>query len=292
MQLLDGKSAAAAYKVKIAEETKKRMAEGMKQPHLAAILVGENPASVAYVNGKVSDCEAVGFKSSLIRLPETISEAELLAEIEKLNSDDDVDGFIVQLPLPRHIDEKKVTMAILPEKDVDGFHPENFGRMALNLPAYLPATPNGILMLLKHYGISTAGMSCVVIGRSAIVGSPMSILMARNSDPGNCTVTLAHSRTKDLTAVCKDADIVIAAIGKPHFVKAEMVKEGAIVVDVGINRIEDSSKKSGFRLTGDVDFERVAPKTSWITPVPGGVGLMTRIALLQNTLQAAGEGIK
>lgn len=289
MTLLDGKVTAAAYKAKIAEEVEKWTSAGNRAPHLAAILVGENPASVAYVNGKVKDCEAVGFESSLIRMPETVSQEELLAKVAELNNNDAIDGFIVQLPLPKHIDEKAVTLAISPAKDVDGFHPENVGKMALNLPTYLPATPHGILMMLEHYNIETSGKHCVVIGRSNIVGSPMSILMARNSNPGNATVTLTHSRTKDLKAECLRADIIIAAIGKANFLTADMVKPGAVIIDVGINRIEDASKKSGYRLTGDVDFGPVSEVASYITPVPGGVGLMTRVALLQNTLQAAKE---
>lgn len=287
MELIDGKVTARAYKEKIALEVEQLKGEGKGSPHLAAILVGENPASVAYVNGKVKDCEEVGFTSTLIRLPETTSQEELLNKVDELNNNPEIDGFIVQLPLPSHIDEKTVTLAIDPAKDVDGFHPENVGRMALNLPTYLPATPHGILMMLEHYGIETSGKHCVVIGRSNIVGSPMSILMARNSNPGNATVTLTHSRTADLKAECLRADIVIAAIGKANFLTADMVKPGAVVIDVGINRVEDASRKRGYRLTGDVDFENVKEKASWITPVPGGVGLMTRVALLQNTLQAA-----
>ncbi|KAB2814284.1 bifunctional 5,10-methylenetetrahydrofolate dehydrogenase/5,10-methenyltetrahydrofolate cyclohydrolase [Phaeocystidibacter luteus] len=287
MNLLDGKVTAAAYKEKIAKEVSELKASGNRAPHLAAVLVGENPASVAYVNGKVKDCDEVGFKSTLIRLPEDISQEDLLSKVEELNNDEGLDGFIVQLPLPKHIDEKTVTLAIDPKKDVDGFHPENVGRMALNLPTYLPATPHGILMMLEHYNIETSGKHCVVIGRSNIVGSPMSILMARNANPGNATVTLTHSRTADLKAECLRADIIIAAIGKANFLTADMVKPGAVVIDVGINRVEDASRKRGYRLTGDVDFEGVSEKASWLTPVPGGVGLMTRVALLQNTLQAA-----
>ncbi|NVK28108.1 MAG: bifunctional 5,10-methylene-tetrahydrofolate dehydrogenase/5,10-methylene-tetrahydrofolate cyclohydrolase [Flavobacteriia bacterium] len=287
MNLLDGKVTAAAYKEKIAKEVSELTATGQRAPHLAAILVGENPASVAYVNGKVKDCDEVGFKSTLIRLPEDISQEELLSKVDELNNDEGLDGFIVQLPLPKHIDEKTVTLAIDPKKDVDGFHPENVGRMALNLPTYLPATPHGILMMLEHYKIETSGKHCVVIGRSNIVGSPMSILMARNANPGNATVTLTHSRTTDLKAECLRADIIVAAIGKANFLTADMVKPGAVVIDVGINRVEDASRKRGYRLTGDVDFQGVSEKASWLTPVPGGVGLMTRVALLQNTLQAA-----
>lgn len=287
MELIDGKVTARAYKERIALEVEQLKGEGKRAPHLAAILVGENPASIAYVNGKVKDCEEVGFTSTLVRLSEDTSQEELLSNVHELNDNPEIDGFIVQLPLPKHIDEKTVTLAIDPAKDVDGFHPENVGKMALNLPTYLPATPHGILMMLEHYNIETSGKHCVVIGRSNIVGSPMSILMARNSNPGNATVTLTHSRTADLKAECLRADIVIAAIGKANFLTADMVKPGAVVIDVGINRVDDASRKRGYRLTGDVDFENVKEKASWITPVPGGVGLMTRVALLQNTLQAA-----
>lgn len=287
MTLLDGKVTARAYKEKIALEVQELIASGERAPHLAAILVGKNPASVAYVNGKVKDCEEVGMRSSLIELPEDISQEALLAKVAELNADAELDGFIVQLPLPSHIDEKTVTLAIDPKKDVDGFHPENIGKMALNLPTYLPATPHGILMMLEHYNIETSGKHCVVVGRSNIVGSPMSILMARNANPGNATVTLTHSRTADLKAECLRADILIAAIGKANFITADMVKPGAVIIDVGINRVDDETKARGYRLTGDVDFDGVAEKASFITPVPGGVGLMTRIALLQNTLQAA-----
>jgi methylenetetrahydrofolate dehydrogenase (NADP+)/methenyltetrahydrofolate cyclohydrolase len=286
MQLLDGKKAAEVIYDELADEVQYRIKKGKKIPHLAAILVGSNGASLTYVNAKVKTCEKVGFKSSLIKLPETITEEKLLHEVEKLNNDPEVDGFIVQLPLPDHIDEKKVTLAIKPDKDADGFHPENLGKMVLNLPSFLPATPFGIIRLLEHYGVDTSGKHCVVLGRSHIVGSPVSILMARNAWPGNATVTLAHSRTKNITELCKQADIIIAAIGKPNFVTAEMVKEGAVVVDVGITRVVDESKKSGFKLVGDVDFEAVAPKSSFITPVPGGVGPMTIAALMLNTLKA------
>lgn len=287
MILLDGKVTARAYKERIALEVQEWVSRGNRAPHLAAVLVGSNPASVAYVGGKVKDCEAVGFRSSLIELPETVSQEDLLKEVARLNADDELDGFIVQLPLPAHIDEKTITLAIDPKKDVDGFHPENVGKMALNLPTYLPATPHGILMMLEHYNIETSGKHCVVVGRSNIVGSPMSILMARNANPGNATVTLTHSRTADLKAECLRADILIAAIGKANFITADMVKPGATVIDVGINRVDDASKKKGYRLTGDVDFDAVSEVAGHITPVPGGVGLMTRIALLQNTLQAA-----
>lgn len=260
--------------------------KGGKIPHLAAVLVGNDGASQTYVNAKVKACEKVGFGSSLVQLPETISETELLREIQKLNINSDIDGFIVQLPLPKHIDEQKVTEAISPLKDVDGFHPVSLGKMVLDLPSFLPATPYGIVEMLRHYNIPTEGKHCVVIGRSHIVGSPMSILMARNSYPGNCTVTLTHSRTKNLKEITLQADILIVAIGKPEFLTADMVKDGATVIDVGIHRIEDATKKSGFRLIGDVKFDEVAPKCAFISPVPGGVGPMTIASLLKNTLLA------
>lgn len=287
MKLLDGKATSASIKEEIAQEVEAFIAKGGRKPHLAAILVGENGASVTYVNAKVKACEKVGFESTLVQLPDTISEEALLAEIEKLNNDATLDGFIVQLPLPEHIDESKVTMAISPEKDVDGFHPENIGLMALNLPTFLPATPYGIVQMLERYEVETSGKHCVVVGRSHIVGSPMSILMGRNAYPGNCTVTLTHSRTTNLMELCRTADILVVALGKPEFVTADYVKEGAVVVDVGITRVKDDSKKSGFRLLGDVKFDEVAPKSSFITPVPGGVGPMTIVSLLRNTLQAA-----
>jgi methylenetetrahydrofolate dehydrogenase (NADP+)/methenyltetrahydrofolate cyclohydrolase len=249
--------------------------------------VGENPASQVYVASKIKSCEQVGFKSTLIRCDAGTSQEELLKIVEGLNQDPDVDGFIVQLPLPKHINEEAVTLAIAPEKDVDGFHPVNFGRMAQGLPAFLPATPMGILEILKRYNIETSGKHCVVIGRSNIVGTPISILLSRKGYPGDCTVTLTHSRTKDLAAEVRRADIVVAAIGIPEFVKGDWIKEGAVVIDVGINRIPDDSKKSGTRIAGDVDFEQVAPRSSFITPVPGGVGLMTVTSLLMNTLKAS-----
>ena len=270
----------------IALEVEAIKLKGGKIPHLAAVLVGNDGASQTYVNAKVKACEKVGFGSSLVRLAETISEADLLKEIEKLNNDDVVDGFIVQLPLPKHIDEQKVTEAISPLKDVDGFHPVSLGKMVLDLPSFLPATPYGIVEMLRHYNIPTEGKHCVVIGRSHIVGSPMSILMARNSYPGNCTVTLTHSRTKNLKEITLQADILIVAIGKPEFLTADMVKDGATVIDVGIHRIEDATKKSGFRLLGDVKFDEVAPKCAFISPVPGGVGPMTIASLMKNTLLA------
>jgi len=287
MQLLDGKVVSAAYKEKIKEEVEQRVAAGKKKPHLAAILMGDNPASKAYVGNKVKTCGQLGFDSTLVEYDTKVSQDELLQKIEELNQTDEVDGILVQLPLPDHIEENKVIEAINPTKDVDGFHPSNLGRMMIGQETFIPATPYGIILMLAHYGIETSGMNCVVIGRSNIVGTPMSVLLSRNSNPGNCTVTLAHSRTKDLKAVCAAADIIIAAIGKPKFVSEDMVKEGAIIVDVGINRIDDDTRKSGSRLVGDVDFEAVKEKCSYITPVPGGVGLMTICALMKNTLRAA-----
>lgn len=286
-QLLDGKITSDQIKEELKIKVDKIRQNGGKIPHLAALLVGESGASVTYVNAKVKACETAGFKSTLVKLSETISEADLLTKLNELNQDKDIDGYIVQLPLPKHIDEHKVIEAISPDKDVDGFHPQSLGKMVLNLPTYLPATPYGIMQLLERNGIETAGKHCVVMGRSHIVGSPMSILMARNTNPGNCTVTIVHSRTKNLPEITRQADILIVAIGKPEFVTADMVKEGAVVVDVGIHRIDDASKKSGFRLLGDVKFDEVAPKTSYISPVPGGVGPMTIASLLMNTFQAA-----
>ncbi len=274
-------------RAEIAEEVKKLKAKGGKTPHLAAVLVGNNGASITYVNAKVRDCKEVGFESTLLHLSETITEKELLNEVRQLNENEDIDGFIVQLPLPNHIDEQKVILAIDPEKDVDGFHPENLGKMALNLPTFLPATPMGIMDLLDRYNIETGGKHCVVVGRSHIVGLPASILMGRNSYPGNSTVTLAHSRTTDLPELLKTADIIIAAVGKPDFITADMVKDGVVVIDVGTTRVVDKSKKTGYRLKGDVDFENVSKKANFITPVPGGVGPMTRVSLLKNTLIAA-----
>lgn len=286
MILIDGKATSQEIRNEIAQEVEKLMAKGAKRPHLAAVLVGNNGASVTYVNAKIKDCEEVGFQSSLIRLSETISEKELLAEVARLNEDPEVDGFIVQLPLPKHIDEQKVLMAIDPEKDVDGFHPQNLGKMALNLPSYIPATPMGMMDLLDRYNIETGGKHCVVVGRSHIVGLPASILMGRNHYPGNATVTLAHSRTVNLKELLLTADIIIAAVGKPNFITGDMVKDQVVVLDVGTTRVADKSKKSGHRLVGDVDFESVAKKASYITPVPGGVGPMTRVSLLKNTLLA------
>lgn len=286
MILLDGKATSNAIKEEIAKEVEKIVSAGKKVPHLAAVLVGEDGASQTYVNSKVKSCEKVGFKSTLVRLSAKTTEEELLKTIEDLNSNDDIDGFIVQLPLPKHINEDKVTLAVAPGKDVDGFHPENVGRMSLGLTTFLPATPNGIMEMLGRFNIETSGKNCVVIGRSNIVGTPMSILMSRNTNSGNATVTLAHSRTKNLAEITRRADIIIVAIGKPRFLTVDMVGEGAVVVDVGIHRIEDASKKSGFRLVGDVDYDNVAPKCSAISPVPGGVGPMTIASLLQNTLKA------
>ncbi len=286
-QLLDGKRCAEALYKEIAAKAAEVKSERGRAPHLAAVLVGNDGASKTYVESKVKACESVGFRSTLIRLPETITEDELLDRVKALNKDKELDGFIVQLPLPSHIDADRVTLAIDPRKDVDGFHPVNVGNMVLGLPGFLPATPSGICELLKHYSIETAGKHCVVIGRSNIVGTPMSVLMSRNAYPGNCTVTLTHSRTKDLASIARTADILIVALGKPEFVTANMVKEGAVVVDVGIHRVPDATKKSGFRLVGDVKFDEVAPKCAWIAPVPGGVGPMTITSLLLNTLKAA-----
>ncbi|MBK9483012.1 MAG: bifunctional 5,10-methylenetetrahydrofolate dehydrogenase/5,10-methenyltetrahydrofolate cyclohydrolase [Bacteroidetes bacterium] len=252
------------------------------------MLVGENPASKAYVGSKVKTCAELGFESTLVTYSADVSEQELLEKINSFNENKNVDGILVQLPLPKHISEEKVIETISPGKDVDGFHPVNLGKMMLSLPTFIPATPYGIMLMLQHYGIKTSGMNCVVIGRSNIVGTPMSLLLSRNSEPGNCTVTMCHSKTSNMKELCREADIIVAAIGKPKFVTADMVKEGAIIIDVGINRIESTETKSGFRLVGDVDFENVAPKCSYITPVPGGVGLMTICALMKNTLLARG----
>lgn len=291
MILIDGKVTSAEVKEEIKKEVAAFVASGGKKPHLAAILVGNDGASETYVASKVKSCGEVGFNSTLERMPAETTEEELLKKIEEFNSNPDIDGFIVQLPLPKHIDEQKVTTAILPEKDVDGFHPVNVGRMALGQPAYISATPYGIVQMLEKYNIETAGKHCVVIGRSNIVGSPMSILMAKNSKYANCTVTLTHSRTKDLKSFCLAADILIVALGKPAFVTGDMVKPGAVVIDVGITRVPDASKKSGFRIQGDVDFDSAAEKASYITPVPGGVGLMTVASLMKNTLAAAKKEI-
>lgn len=286
MKVIDGKAMAEEIRNELKKEVEILKKEGKKVPHLAAVLVGNNPASETYVNAKVKACAEVGFGSSLIKLPETITESELLEKVKEINNNPEIDGYIVQLPLPSHINEQKVTMAISPKKDVDGFHPENLGRMVLNLPCFLPATPAGMVEMLRRSNIDTTGKHCVVVGRSHIVGSPISILMARNSNPGNCTVTITHSRTKNLEEYTKSADILMVAIGKPEFITAKHVKEGAVVIDVGIHRIEDASKKSGFRLVGDVKYDEVAPKCSYISPVPGGVGPMTIATLMSNTLSA------
>ncbi|MBM3449010.1 MAG: bifunctional 5,10-methylene-tetrahydrofolate dehydrogenase/5,10-methylene-tetrahydrofolate cyclohydrolase [Bacteroidetes bacterium] len=284
MQLLDGLSVSKTIKLELKEQVEKRKSENKKIPHLAAVLVGNNGASQTYVNAKVKACNEVGFDSTLIHLTEDISEHDLLFEIEKLNLNPDIDGYIVQLPLPQHINEKKILLAIDPMKDVDGFHPENVGRMMLNMKTFLPATPMGIITLLERNNIETSGKHAVVLGRSHIVGLPMSILLQRNHPFGNCTVTLCHSKTKNIEEICKSADIIIAAVGIPEFLRGDMVKAGAVVVDVGITRVNDASKKSGFRLLGDVNFEEVSSKCSFITPVPGGVGPMTIVSLMQNTL--------
>lgn len=286
MQLIDGKKIAEEIQLEIAVEVKQMLAAGKRAPHLAAVLVGNDGGSMTYVNAKMKACEKVGFRSTCLRYESTISEAELLQVVDKLNNDPELDGFIVQLPLPKHIDEHKIVQAINPKKDVDGFHPENIGRMVLNLPTFLPATPYGILQLLQRCNIETSGKHCVVIGRSHIVGSPMSILLARNAKGGNSTVTLCHSRTPDITYFTKQADIIVLALGKPGFLKGEMVKDGVVVVDVGTTRVDAPDTKAGWRLKGDADFESVSPKCSWITPVPGGVGPMTITTLLKNTLQA------
>jgi methylenetetrahydrofolate dehydrogenase (NADP+) / methenyltetrahydrofolate cyclohydrolase len=287
MQLLDGLATAALVRQSIAREVQSMVASGKRPPHLAAVLVGDDPASRSYVTGKIKACEEVGFLSSLIAFPSTISEQTILETIDDLNQRSDVDGFIVQLPLPQHIDATKVLLRLNPEKDVDGFHPVNVGKMCLGLDGFLPATPNGILRLLEQYHIETTGKHCVVVGRSAIVGLPMSILMQRQHYPGNATVTIAHSKTQSLRDITRQADILIVAVGRPGTITGDMVKDGAVVIDVGVSRVEDATKKSGFRLTGDVVFEEVAPKSSYITPVPGGVGPMTIASLLLNTLQAA-----
>ncbi|MCU0380838.1 MAG: bifunctional methylenetetrahydrofolate dehydrogenase/methenyltetrahydrofolate cyclohydrolase FolD [Chitinophagaceae bacterium] len=286
MNILDGKLVSQAVKSSLRVLVEERIQNGKKVPHLAAILVGSNGASETYVASKVKSCAEIGFKSTLIRLPEEVSEQELLFHINALNEDFDVDGILVQLPLPRHISEQKVIESIYASKDVDGFHPESVGRMVQGLPAYFPATPYGILLLLEHYNIETKGKHAVVIGRSNIVGRPISILLSRNAYPGNCTVTVCHSHTKNLQEICLQADIIIAALGKAEFLKGDMVKQDAVVIDVGITRVEDPAKKSGFSLKGDVDFSSVSPRCSYITPVPGGVGPMTIAALMKNTYQA------
>ncbi|GAA4185751.1 MULTISPECIES: bifunctional 5,10-methylenetetrahydrofolate dehydrogenase/5,10-methenyltetrahydrofolate cyclohydrolase [Sphingobacterium] len=287
MNLLDGKLVSEKIKEQIALDAAEFTTQTGRKPHLVAILVGNDGGSETYVASKMRNCQLVGFESTNIRYDESISEEELIAKVKEINKDDTIDGLIVQLPLPKHIDPDKVTEAIDYRKDVDGFHPINLGRMQRNLPCFIPATPYGIMLMLDYYKIETAGKHAVVVGRSNIVGSPMSILLARNANPGNCTVTLTHSRTKDLKTEVLRGDIVVAAIGRKNFVTADMVKEGAVVIDVGINRETSTETKSGFKLYGDVDFEHVAPKASWITPVPGGVGLMTIVGLLKNTLEAA-----
>ncbi len=284
MNILDGKKVSNDIKDEIAEVVSGMKAKGEKVPHLAAVLVGENGASLTYVNSKVKSCERIGFDSTLVKLDATITEDDLLAEIDVLNNNDSIDGFIVQLPLPKHIDEQKILLAINPDKDVDGFHPTNFGKMALDMPSFIPATPFGIIELLERYKIETSGKHCVVIGRSHIVGRPMSILMSRKGFPGDATVTLTHSRTQNLEAITQSADIIISALGVPNFLKANMVKEGAVIIDVGITRVKDDTATKGYKIVGDVDFEEVAPKSSYITPVPGGVGPMTIAMLLKNTL--------
>lgn len=291
MTIIDGKKLSETIQSEVAQEVNDIKAKGDKIPHLAAVLVGDDPASHVYVRNKVRSCEAVGFKSSLIRKDANTTEAELLQVVAGLNNDPDVDGFIVQLPLPKHINEERVTLAIDPKKDVDGFHPVNFGRMALGLPCYLPATPFGIMTMLERYGVETTGKNAVVIGRSNIVGTPMALLLSRKGKVGDCTVTLVHSRTKNMADIVREADIIVAAIGKPEFVTADMVKDGAVVIDVGINRIDDPMHPKGSRLVGDVAYNEVAPKCSFITPVPGGVGPMTVMSLIMNTLKASRKEI-
>jgi len=286
MEILDGKKVSQAVKDQLKIDVAQLFTEGKKVPHLAAILVGNDGASETYVASKVRSCEEVGFKSTLIRFDADISEHILLEKIQELNDDPDVDGILVQLPLPKHISDEQVINTIDPDKDVDGFHPVSVGRMVQGMPTFIPATPHGIMLMLEHYKINTAGMHAVVIGRSNIVGRPMSILLSENKNPGNCTVTLCHSKTKNIAELCRNADVIVAALGRPGFVTEDWVKEGAIVIDVGITRVADPTKKSGFRLRGDVDYENVAPKCSWITPVPGGVGPMTIAALLNNTFRS------
>lgn len=286
MTILDGKATAAQIRAELAQAVQQRKMDGKKIPHLAAVLVGNDGGSVSYVNSKVSACDQIGFESTLIRYDESVPEDILLDKVRQLNEDKSIDGFIVQLPLPAHIDELKVTQAIDPKKDVDGFHPRNLGNMILNLPGFLPATPAGIMALIERNNISTEGKNCVIIGRSNIVGTPLSIMLGRNTNPGNCTVTLAHSRTENLKEICLNADILIAAIGQPNFVTADMVKPGAVIIDVGTTRVDDATRERGWRLVGDVKFDEVAPKCSFISPVPGGVGPMTIASLMMNTLKA------
>jgi methylenetetrahydrofolate dehydrogenase (NADP+)/methenyltetrahydrofolate cyclohydrolase len=291
MELIDGKATAAQIRKEIKEEVNSLLKQGHKAPHLAAILVGHDGASETYVNLKVKDCEEVGFKSTLIRYEDDVSEAELLNKVTEINRNDEIDGVIVQLPLPSHISEEKIIETIIPSKDVDGFHPVNVGRMIIGLPCFVSATPAGIIELIRRYKIETEGKNCVVIGRSNIVGKPMSILLAQKKYPGNCTVTVCHSRTRNMKEITSEADILIAAMGQPGFVSADMVKEGAVVIDVGTTRVPSTETKSGYKLTGDVKFGEVAPKCSFITPVPGGVGPMTRVSLLKNTLLSAKKEI-
>lgn len=291
MELIDGKKVAAEIKKEIAAEVAKMVADGKKRPHLAAVLVGHDGGSETYVRSKVKACEECGFKSTLIRFEDTVSEEELLATVDKLNKDADVDGFIVQLPLPKHISEQKVIEAIDYRKDVDGFHPINVGRLSIGLPCFRSATPQGILTLLERYGIETKGKHCVVIGRSNIVGKPVATMMLQKSYPGNCTVTVCHSATKNIKEITRQADILIAAIGSPEFVKEDMVKDGVVIIDVGTTRLPSTKTKSGFKLHGDVDFEHVAPHCSYITPVPGGVGPMTIVSLMKNTLLAGQHAV-
>jgi methylenetetrahydrofolate dehydrogenase (NADP+)/methenyltetrahydrofolate cyclohydrolase len=286
MTLLDGKATAAQIRTELAQAVQQRKLEGKKIPHLAAVLVGNDGGSVSYVNSKVSACDQIGFESTLIRYDSSVPEDILLDKVRQLNEDKSIDGFIVQLPLPAHIDELKITQAIDPKKDVDGFHPRNLGNMILNLPGFLPATPAGIMALIERNNIETEGKNCVIIGRSNIVGTPLSIMLGRNANPGNCTVTLAHSRTENLKEICLQADILIAAIGQPNFVTADMVKTGAVIIDVGTTRVDDATRERGWRLVGDVNFDEVAPKCSFISPVPGGVGPMTIASLMMNTLKA------
>ena len=291
MTLIDGKAVSEQIKQEIAAEVAEIVARGGKRPHLAAILVGHDGGSETYVAAKVKACEVCGFKSSLIRYEADVTEDELLAKVKELNEDPDVDGFIVQLPLPKHISEQKVIESIDYRKDVDGFHPINVGRLSIGLPCYISATPNGIMELLRRYEIDTRGKKCVVLGRSNIVGKPMAMLMMQKGNPGDATVTVCHSRTQGITEICREADIIIAAMGQPNFVKAEMVKEGAVVIDVGTTRVPDATRKSGFKLTGDVKFDEVVPRCSFITPVPGGVGPMTIVSLMKNTLLAGKKAI-
>lgn len=291
MQIIDGKQTATEIKKEIASEVARMVQAGQRRPHLAAILVGHDGGSETYVANKVKACEVCGFRSSLIRYENDIDEATLLEEIKRLNEDDEVDGFIVQLPLPKHIDEQKIVEAVDPRKDVDGFHPINVGRQMIGLPCFHSATPAGIMLLLERYGVPTSGANCVILGRSNIVGKPMAALMMQKSNPGNATVTVCHRDTKNLKEICRNADILIAAMGRPGFVTADMVKEGATVIDVGTTRVPDPTRKSGFRLSGDVCFDEVAPKCAFITPVPGGVGPMTIVSLMRNTLLAAKKAI-